>query len=247
MRALTFLLALAFTLTAAHAQTKAAVITSTPDGFVLSDVSDAPVEGHSSVLLVAPESGSVGWVMQTLQPGERPSDALASGIERREHHEMALAFQRDGTDRHRTIAAYHRARLARRDAARAETDEVEIIEDAEVVGEITDESVEYRLSEPRAILQRIERGTSRSVRFEVVARTDRALDLRDPLVATLAEDDALSGLQVRTTGGITHVEVVFAFETVGDWEAWTETHADTLDAIRDRATDDSLGLKLDIR
>ena len=263
MRVLVLCFTLGFLSLTAHAQTRSVLVKNTPDGIVLADVPDGPLEdGVSAILLSAPDDGARGWVMRSLQPGENPAEVLAhqrDGAEVRAHHQMALALQRDGADRHRIISDYHRARLARqRDVIEILDDDtvgdgeiVEVTDGAEVLGsgQVQDVLTSLRARGERAILRSIEVADAapRSVRYEVSARLPDALDLDDPLVAAFANDDALRGLEVTETGGATHLDVVFAFDDAEDWKAWMEASAETLRRLDARAEDASLRMKIDVR
>ena len=264
MRTLLLGFALCFLSLAAHAQTRSVVVVNTPDGFVLTDVSDSPLEdGVSAVLLSAPDDGARGWLLQSLQPGDTPAEVLASrrdGAEVRAHHQMALALQRDGADRHRIVSEYHRARRARQRDAMEMLDGSDLVGDGEILeivdeaeglgaGEILTVPARQRLRGDRAVLRSIEveDRTPRSVRYALSARLLQALSLDDPLVTAFVGDDALRGLEVTETGGATHLEVVFAFDDAEDWKAWMEASAETLRTLDARAEDASVRMKIDVR
>ena len=236
MRALLILFALTLS-TTAFAQTRSVVVLNTPDGFELRDPSDVSTIDGPAILLSAPQDGSGGWVMVTLDPGDEPTEVLAqreNGL--LSHHRMALRLQQEGADRHRIISRHHRARLGLQPTDRPSEVMEELIRD----GEIIDVA-------PRVSRIEVQRETAPSVRFEVDAALRQNLDVSDPLVTALAEDDALGALNVRATDGQTRLGVTLKFETVAGWRSWMDANAETLRLLRERADGNVLGMKLDIR
>lgn len=238
MRHVLILLALVCVANAASAQTRSVVVTNTGDGFVLSEVTDTPILDESAILLTAPADGSSGWAMLALSPGDSPADELARVVERNAHPQMALDLHREGADRHGVVARYHRERMERQRSA------VDLTDDGDLM-----EEVEFQVGDARPTLHRIRvaRAAAPSVRFEIQAQIEQALDVSDPLVATLADDAALGSLDVRVVGDQAHLGIVFEFDGVDDWRAWMDANAETLGLLRERAEEDTLGLKLDIR
>ena len=231
IRSLAFFFVFALAGPRVQAQPRSAIVTSTPDGFVLADVPDAPLTDGPAVLLThtSPDDASSGWTLRVLRPGENPMETLrARGDGVRFTRDTRVAADRPARVRLRAS----RAEISReRDGLAAVEDEIIEMEDDLVrmdgqIVEMEDEIVEL---EGEIVDVRASR-----IAYTISARMEGGFELADPLVSELSDAPALDELALQSDGTQTTLEVRLTFDSLEALTAWRD--AGTFSTLRHKAT-----------